>query len=93
MPILTLLPQATRAPKLTGKIATRAQARVIYGEIVAELNACEDASSLEAYLFTIGEELLQFENELEHLWTGDGEDFAGLNKEVQAAVARCGVDW
>lgn len=78
-----------RPAPLTGPIATRAQARIIYADIVAELTACEDPDTLATYLFTIGEELLQFEAELDFLWTGDGADFAGLNNEIQRATARC----
>lgn len=75
-------------PKLTGPILTRAAARSIYAEIVAELHGCQDRDTLDIYLMTIGEELIQFERELEFLWSGDGEDFPGLYLEITAAKAR-----
>lgn len=76
-------------PKLVaGPMTTRAQARTVYQGIVTELNACADPDQLDVYLFTIGEELIQFEKELEFLWSGDGEDFAGLNQEIAAARER-----
>lgn len=78
----------TPPPKLTGPIPTRAAARVVYTEIVAELHGCEDTDTLDIYLMTIGEQLIQFERELDFLWAGDGADFAGLNGEIAAAKER-----
>lgn len=79
----------TPPPKLVaGPMATRAQARTVYAGIVAELAACEDEDTLATYLMTVGEELLQFEQELDFFWSGDGADFAGLNNEIAAAKAR-----
>lgn len=76
-------------PKLVaGPMTTRAQARTVYAQIVAELHSCEDEDTLATYLFTVGEELIQFEAELDFLWEGDGQDFAGLNNEIAAAKAR-----
>lgn len=77
-----------RPAPLTGPMTTRAQARTIYQGIVAELASCADADTLDIYLMTVGEELIQFERELEFLWIGDGADFAGLNNEIAAARAR-----
>jgi len=81
-----------RPAPLTGKIKLRADARKIYSEIVAELNACEDRDTLDAYLMTIGEEMLQFEQELSFFWEGDGEDFSGLQNEITRAKARVDGD-
>jgi hypothetical protein len=80
-------------PFMSAEQPRSAPPRKVYRQIVDELEACGDASTLETYLFTIGEELIQFKNELQYLWEGDGADFIGLNREVKAAVARCGVDW
>lgn len=77
------------APLVAGPMTTRAQARTVYAGIIAELAACDDRDALDLYLMTIGEELIQFERELEFLWTGDGADFAGLDNEIRRAVARC----
>ena len=88
MPFMTVAEPRTAPARLTGKIATRAEARRVYAEIVAELNACEDKDTLDVYLMTIGEELIQFENELDFLWSGDGEDFLGLDNEIKRAHAK-----
>ena len=80
-----------RAP-LTGPIPTRAKAKTVYSQIVQELNACGDRDTLDIYLMTVGEELLQFERELEFLWEGDGDDFIGLQNEISQAKARLDGD-
>lgn len=85
-------PQGRPAP-LTGPIKTRANARTVYAEIVAELRACEDKDTLEIYLMTVSEPLQQFEQELDFLWSGDGEDFAGLSGEIQKAWRRVTAEW
>ena len=90
MPLITLEHRGP-PPRLTGPIKTRADARKMYAEIVAELNACEDQSTLETYLFTIGEEVIQFENELDWFWNGDGFEFIGLDQEIKAAWQRVAI--
>lgn len=85
--IVPPMPPRGAPPKLTGPILTRAAARKVYGEIISELRACDDRETLEIYLMTVGEELLQFENELQFLWEGDGEDFAGLDQEIKRAFS------
>lgn len=75
---------------LTGPMTTRAAARTKYGEIVRELNACEDDDTLGAYLATIGEYIDQYQAELPQAWNGDGSDtFPGLKAEIDAARIRC----
>lgn len=81
-----------RPAPLTGKIKLRADARVIYTEIVGELSACEDGDTLAAYLDTIKEEIAQFEAELDFYWNGDGADFPGLSNEIARARARVDGD-
>jgi hypothetical protein len=81
-------PRREAPPKLTGPIATRGEARRVYSKIVAELNGCEDRDTLDIYLMTIGEQIIQFEAELDFLWAGDGEDFPGLHGEIQQAKSR-----
>jgi hypothetical protein len=78
-----------RPEPLTGKHKTRAAARVAYGEIVRELNACEDDDALAAYLDTIQDDIEQFQTELPAAWEGDGADFIGLRAEIEAAKVRC----
>lgn len=73
---------------LTGPITTRAKARVIYGEIVSRMHGCETLTGLQAYLASIEPEILQFEQELDYLWNGDGEDFAGLSEEMIRALEK-----
>jgi hypothetical protein len=82
-------PARQRPAPLTGKHKTRAAARVAYGEIVRELNACEDDETLSAYLETIAEDIEQFQTELPAAWEGDGADFIGLRAEIEAAQVRC----
>ncbi len=78
-----------RPEPLKGKYKTRAAARVAYGEIVRELNACEDESTLDAYLESIQADIEQFEAELELAWKGDGADFIGMEQEIKNARERC----
>lgn len=85
MPFMSVAEPRTAPPRLTGKIKTRAEARQIYAGIVDELEACDDKETLEIYLMTIGEEIIQFREELDFLWTGDGADFVGLDREIKAA--------
>lgn len=82
-----------RAAPLTGAIKTRANARVIYAEIVSELRACDDRDTLEIYLMTVSEPLQQFEEELPFLWEGDGFDFEGLQGEIRKAWRRVSAEW
>lgn len=89
MPLMPVYePRPVPPPRLTGCIKTRAAARLVYADIVSELQLCADKDTLEIYLITIGEPLLQFQTELDFLWEGDSEDFKGLNREIQAAFAR-----
>lgn len=92
MPFMTREKPERPAP-LTGAIKTRANARTTYSEIVAELRACEDQSTLEAYLMTVTEPLQQFEEELQFLWEGDGMDFTGLQGEIRKAWQRVTAEW
>lgn len=93
MPFMTIGEPRSQPPKLTGPVKTRAEARKVYAQIISELTACEDEDTLNAYLMTIGEELIQFENELDYLWSGDGADFLGLSEEIRLASLRCAVFW
>ncbi len=83
------VPAKPRPEPLKGKYKTRAAARVAYGEIVRELNACEDESTLDAYLESIQADIEQFEAELELAWKGDGADFIGMEQEIKNARERC----
>lgn len=73
--------------RLLGPNKTRSDARVRYGEIVAELASFSDSENLEIYLIGMTRELAQFQAELDFYWEGDG-DFLGLQKEIERARAR-----
>lgn len=92
MPFMEL-PKPERPAPLTGPIKRRADARIVYAEIVSELAACEDRTTLEIYLMTVSEPLQQFENELPFLWEGDGQDFTGLQGEIRKAWRRVTAEW
>jgi hypothetical protein len=62
-------------------------------EVVAELGDITDRDTLEIYLMTVKEPLIQFEDELPFLWEGDGQDFAGLAAEIQKAWRRVTAEW
>lgn len=82
-------PARKKPEPLTGPMTTRAEARVKYGEIVRELNACEDDDALSAYLESEKAVIEQFERELPLGWNGDGADYIGLKAEIEAAKIRC----
>jgi len=93
MPFMSPKQPYERPAPLQGVIKKRADARVIYGQIVAELRACEDRETLEIYLMTASEPLQQFEEELPFLWEGDGFDFCGLQGEIRKAWQRVTAEW
>lgn len=93
MPFMESQQPYERPAPLTGPIKTRANARMIYAEIVAELRACGDRETLEIYLMTVSEPLQQFEKELDFLWEGDGADFEGLQGEIRKAWRRVSAEW
>lgn len=79
---------------LLGPIARRADARIRYSEIVAELNGASSREDLEIYLLNVEREITQFKAELQFFWDGD-DDFLGLEKEIERARARLddGLDY
>lgn len=96
MPFMEASQPYERPAPLTGPIRTRAEARVKYGEIVDDLRTVTDEFELEGFLLDMRVELLQFENELPFLWEGDGQDFSGLENEIERArarVSRVQADW
>ena len=82
-----------RPAKLQGPIATRAAAREVYAGIVADMRTITDPIELEGFLMDMGLEIKQIEDELPFLWSGDGEDFIGLENEIERARGRTGVSW
>lgn len=82
-----------RPEPLTGPIRTRAEARKLYADIVAELGGIGDQETLEVYLMTIGEELIEYREQLPFYWEGDGDDFKGLDREIKQAWNRCTAVW
>lgn len=95
MPFMDL-PKFERPAPLQGPIKTRAEARIRYGEIVADLRTVTDEIELEGFLMDMQVELIEFENELPFLWDGDGRDFIGLEQEIARArkrVSRWECEW
>lgn len=74
--------------KLIGAMKTRGEARERYTEIVGSLKACASRAELDRYLDSIGTDIRQFHAELEFLWKGDGDEFAGLQREIERAHVR-----
>ena len=76
----------TRVPaRLIGPTKTRREAIVKYHEIVGELQACRDVTVVQAVLGANAAHITQFHAELEFLWAGDGDDFLGLEREIENA--------
>lgn len=82
-------PTRPKPEPLTGPMKTRADARLKFGEIVRELQACADEDQLNVYLATVNDEIAQFERELPEAWKGDGADFKGLRWEIDQARIAC----
>jgi hypothetical protein len=93
MAFMTAYPPKEKAAPLSGPIKTRADARRVYGEIVAKLASITDKAALDTYLLTVGEELIEYREQLPNYWLGDGADFHGLGKEIQRAWNRVNADW
>jgi hypothetical protein len=93
MAFMTVHPPKERAAPLSGPIKTRAEARTIYSQIVAKLAAIYSRAELEIYLMTVGEELIEYKEQLPNYWLGDGADFQGLEKEIRRAWNRVTADW
>ncbi len=88
MAFMTVEGTPGRPAPLTGPIRTRAEARVKYSEIVADIRTVTDEIELEGFLMDMQIEIAQFEAELPFLWEGDGQDFPGLEQEIEWARAR-----
>lgn len=71
--------------RLLGPTKTRAEATQIYTGLVGELRACRDLAALRTLLAASEPTILQIHAELEFLWFGDGQDFLGLNREIEDA--------
>ena len=96
MPFMAVTQPYERPAPLTGPIRTRAEARTKYSDIVSDLRTVTDEIELEGFLMDMQIEIHQFENELEFLWSGDGQDFPGLEQEIEWArtrVSRTSLSW
>lgn len=96
MPFMTVEGTPGRPAPLTGPIRTRAEARIKYSEIVDDLRTVTDDIELEGFLMDMQVEIAQFEDELPFLWEGDGQDFPGLEQEIEwarARVSRHSLSW
>ncbi len=82
--------KATRqAPeRLVGPAKTRSLLRDRYDLAAKELQAVATPQALEAALEAHNSTILQIHAEMEFLWLGDGNDFLGLEKEIERARAR-----
>lgn len=89
--------KATRqAPApLVGPAKTRSLLRDRYDLAATELRAVTTPEALEACLEAHGSTIRQVAAEMEFLWNGDGNDFLGLEKEIEHARARvdAGLDF
>jgi hypothetical protein len=88
MPFMTVEGTPGRPAPLTGPMRTRAEARTKYSEIVDDLRTVTDDFELDGFLMDMQIEIAQFEEELPFLWGGDGQDFPGLEQEIEWARAR-----
>jgi hypothetical protein len=85
----TAVKKVTAPQKLLGPIKARAGMRARYVEIVSELNACDDDETLHCFLTSISQDIAQFKAEHELFWKGDGEEFPGLQQEIETTQQRC----
>jgi hypothetical protein len=81
--------KSQRQPPLTGPIKTRAELRIACGIFVRDLHGCADNDQLDIVLRDNAPLINQVETEAEFFWKGDGADFLGLEKEIDAARIRC----
>jgi hypothetical protein len=77
-----------RSPPLQGPIKTRAEIRRACGALVSDLHGCGDQDMLDIVLLDNHALIEQVRDECEFFWKGDGADFLGLEKEIEAARQR-----
>lgn len=70
---------------LIGPVKTRREAMQIYTELVTGLAGHASLAGLQAYLGNNESRFVQFHAELDFLWSGDGADFRGLEREIEDA--------
>jgi len=80
---------------LVGPVKLRADLRERFALVSTELAGVGTPEALEACLEAHGSTILQIHTEMEFLWSGDGNDFLGLEKEIEHAKARvdAGLDF
>ena len=76
---------------LVGPVKTRSLIRDRYALAVAELAGVATQQALEVCLEAHVSTITQIHAEMEFLWTGDGNEFLGLEKEIERATARVDV--
>lgn len=74
-----------RSTPLIGVIKTRREARLAYDDLAAAIQTCRTRLALEECLAGAEATILQFHAELPFFWEGDGEEFAGLEREIEIA--------
>jgi hypothetical protein len=74
-----------RPAALIGVIKTRREARLAYNELVGRIRSCRRRSVLEQCLAEAEPQILQVHAEMPFFWHGDGEEFVGLEREIEAA--------
>lgn len=84
---------SAKKPKLTGPIKTRAEIRTACGEFTRELHACADQDMLDIVLADNAPLINQVRDECEFYWKGDGQDFNGLEREIELARMAFDDSW
>ncbi len=86
-------PQQRQAPPpLQGPIKTRAALKTACAAVVSDLHGCADADMLNDALREHKAVIDQTEAEHEFFWKGDGQDFNGLEREIELARVRVAAD-
>lgn len=84
------MPQQGRPapPPLKGPVKTRAELRNACAAFTRDLHGCGDQDMLDQVLRDNKALTDQVQDEHEFFWNGDGADFLGLAKEIEAAKTR-----
>lgn len=79
---------STAKDRLVGPTKTRAGLRELYALVETELRAANSKAALAACLEAHNSTIIQVHAEAPLLWSGDGAEFRGLEKEIEHAAAR-----
>lgn len=81
-------PTRQAPPPLKGPIKTRSELRTACANFTRDLHGCGDQDMLDTVLRDNKALIDQVQEEHEFFWNGDGADFLGLAKEIEAAKVR-----